>query len=93
EADEDHVAMQDGVNREIKLVYVHEGRKLKSKGRYELINKRYFTGSLKNNEDLWLEVANYLDEAYDLDGVDKIYISGDGARWIKEGLHWIKGPH
>lgn len=91
EADEDHVAMQDGVNREIKLVYVHEGRKLKSKGRYELINKRYFTGSLKNNEDLWLEVANYLDEAYDLDGVDKIYISGDGARWIKEGLHWIKG--
>lgn len=91
EADEDHVAMQDGVNREIKLVYVHEGRKLKSKGRYELINKRYFTGSLKNNEDLWLEVASYLDEAYDLDGVDKIYISGDGARWIKEGLHWIKG--
>ena len=61
EADEDHVAMQDGKNKEIKLIYVHEGKKIKSKGRYELINKRYFTGSLKNTEDLWLEVADYLE--------------------------------
>lgn len=91
EADEDHVAMQDGRNKEIKLIYVHEGKQFKSKGRYELINKRYFTGSLKNTEDLWLEVADYLEEAYDLDKVEKIYLSGDGARWIKEGLNWIKG--
>ncbi|TAH59799.1 MAG: ISLre2 family transposase [Gottschalkiaceae bacterium] len=91
EADEDHVAMQDGKNKEIKLIYVHEGKKFKSKDRYELINKRYFTGSLKNTEDLWLEVADYLEEAYNLDKVEKIYLSGDGARWIKEGLNWIKG--
>ncbi len=91
EADEDHVAMQDGKNKEIKLIYVHEGKKLKSKGRYELINKRYFTGSLKDTEDLWLEVADYLEEAYDLEKAEKIYLSGDGARWIKEGLNWIKG--
>ena len=91
EADEDHVAMQDGKNKEIKLIYVHEGKKIKSKGRYELINKRYFTGSLKNTEDLWLEVADYLEEAYELDKVEKIYLSGDGAKWIKEGLNWIKG--
>ena len=90
EADEDHVAMQHGKNKEIKLIYVHEGREFKSKGRYELINKRYFTGSLKATEDLWLEVADYLEEAYDLDKVEKIYLSGDGARWIKEGLNWIK---
>ena len=88
-----HIQRRDDEKTLITKFGIHEGRKLKSKGRYELINKRYFTGSLKNNEDLWLEVANYLDEAYDLDGVDKIYISGDGARWIKEGLHWIKGPH
>lgn len=91
EADEDHVAMQDGKNKEIKLIYVHEGKKFKSKGRYELINKRYFTGSLKNTEDLWLEVADYLEEAYELDKVEKVYLSGDGAKWIKEGLNWIKG--
>lgn len=91
EADEDHVALQNGKNKEIKLIYVHEGKKYKSKGRYELINKRYFTGSLKNSEELWLEVANYLEEAYEMDKVEKIYISGDGASWIKEGLNWIKG--
>ena len=91
EADEDHVALQNGKNKEIKLIYVHEGKKYKSKGRYELINKKYFTGSLKNSEELWLEVANYLEEAYEMDKVEKIYISGDGASWIKEGLNWIKG--
>mgnify|MGYP001298846271 FL=1 len=91
EADEDHVALQNGRNKEIKLIYVHEGKKYKSKGRYELINKKYFTGSLKNSEELWLEVANYLEEAYEMDKVEKIYISGDGASWIKEGLNWIKG--
>lgn len=91
EADEDHVALQNGRNKEIKLIYVHEGKRFKSKGRYELINKRLFTGSLIASEDLWLDVANYLEEAYDLDRVEKIYISGDGASWIKEGLNWIKG--
>ena len=44
EADEDHVAMQDGTNKEIKLVYVHEGKELVSKDRYKLKNPRYFTG-------------------------------------------------
>ncbi len=80
-----------GKIKKYKLIYVHEGKKYKSKGRYELINKRYFTGSLKNSEELWLEVANYLEEAYEMDKVEKIYISGDGASWIKEGLNWIKG--
>jgi len=91
EADEDHVAMQKETNKEIKLIYVHEGKKIISKGRYELNNKRYFTGSLNSSEDLWLEVANYLEEAYDIEKVKKIYLSGDGASWIKEGLNWIKG--
>ena len=51
EADEDHVALQNGRNKEIKLIYVHEGKRFKSKGRYELINKRLFTGSLIASED------------------------------------------
>ena len=63
EADEDHVALQNGRNKEIKLIYVHEGKRFKSKGRYELINKRLFTGSLIASEDLWLDVANYLEGA------------------------------
>jgi len=90
EADEDHVAMQDGTNKEIKLVYVHEGVEPVSKKRNRLVNPRYFAGSYSNSEKLWLEVANYLEEAYEMDEVKKVYISGDGALWIKEGLNWIQ---
>jgi hypothetical protein len=38
-----------------------------------------------------LEVADYIDQAYDIDSIEKIYFSGDGAPWIKNGLTWIKG--
>ena len=88
EADEDHVALQSGKSTITKIVYVHEGRKPLSKNRYQLINKRYFT-ALTDNESLWLDVADYLDKAYDLDKVKTIYLSGDGASWIKEGINWI----
>ena len=90
EADEDHVAMQDGTNKIMKLIYVYEGAIQKSKNRRELINKRYFTGNL-SPDDLWLEVADYLYEAYELEKIDNIYIAGDGASWIKTGLGYIPG--
>lgn len=35
------------------------------------------------------EVADYLDKAYDIEKVEKVYLSGDGANWIREGLNWI----
>ncbi|SIN98362.1 Uncharacterised protein family (UPF0236) [Carnobacterium alterfunditum] len=91
EADEDHVAYQDGTNRFMKLVYVYEGRK-ESTGitkRVELQGKRYFTGLYPDNDDLWETVLDYLEEAYDLNQVKKIYISGDGAAWIKSGTKMI----
>jgi hypothetical protein len=91
EADEDHVALQDGRCAEPKLVYVHEGIKKVGKERWELLNPRYFSGVYNNNDELWLEVADYIDEAYDVNSVEKIYLSGDGASWIKNGLGWIKG--
>ena len=89
EADEDHVATQHNGNKMVKIVYVHEGKRKVSKNRYELINPRYFTSLSGANEDLWLEVTNYIYEAYNIDTVDNIYISGDGAKWIKEGVNWI----
>ncbi|MGI6574815.1 MAG: ISLre2 family transposase [bacterium] len=91
EADEDHVALQDGGFIEPKLVYVHEGRKEVSKNRYKLLNVRYFSGVYANSDELWVEVLDYIDKAYDMDAIEKIYLSGDGAPWIKKGLGWIKG--
>ena len=89
EADEDHVALQTGKCIEPRLVYVHEGREKVSKGRYKLQNVRVFSGVYKSSEDLWLEVADYIDEAYEIENIEKIYLSGDGANWIKQGIGWI----
>lgn len=90
EADEDHVALQDGNYSEPKLVYVHEGKKATSKDRWQLLNPRYFSGVYSNSDELWLEVADYVYEAYEAETIEKIYLSGDGANWIKNGLGWFK---
>lgn len=89
EADEDHISLQNGRNKQVKLIYVHEGREKIEKNKYHLKNKRYFTGDYGSSEELWLKVADYIDEAYDTEYIEKIYLSGDGAFWIKEGLNWI----
>jgi len=52
EADEDHVALQDGKYVEPKLVYIHEGIKKIGKERWELLNPRYFSGVYTNSDDL-----------------------------------------
>jgi len=100
EADEDHVALQHKGNRDDgqrktgismpKLVYVHEGidTEKSTLKRKALKNVRYFGGDLKS-EDLWLQVAQYIDAQYREEDIETIYISGDGAAWIKEGLQWI----
>jgi hypothetical protein len=84
------VAMQDGTNKQVKLVYVHEGLKSEGRNRNALINPVYFTGLYNNkSEQLWLEVADYIYKYYDTEKIEKVYLSGDGAGWIKEGLNWI----
>jgi hypothetical protein len=102
EADEDHVALQEkGISEKDKedkrniamprLVYVHEGIDINksSKKRKVLKNVRYFGGLYKDSEDLWLEVSEYIYKQYNVDFIETIYLSGDGASWIKEGLNWL----
>ncbi|MGL9746430.1 ISLre2 family transposase [Enterococcus sp. DIV0170] len=91
EADEDHVAYQDGKNRFMKLVYVHEGYEENqgTNSRTKLKNIHYFSGLYSDNYCLWEEVSSYLAVTYDLNKVEKIYLSGDGAAWIKEGVETI----
>jgi hypothetical protein len=91
EADEDHVALQSGGICMPKLVYVHEGLELVEweDKRRKLHNAKYFGGLYENSEELWLEVAQYIDDVYDVESIEKIYIAGDGAAWIKQGLNWI----
>ena len=73
----------------MKLIYVYDDKTKENQVRTKLENIRYFTGEM-NPEDLWTEIATYLDNAYDLDKVENIYIAGDGARWIKGETEIIK---
>lgn len=88
EADEDHVASQTGRSMQIKLVYVHEGRKVTGK-RAQLINPHYFSGGYNSVEDLWFDVCNYIENNYDEDSIEQIFIAGDGASWIRGGTEYI----
>lgn len=88
EADEDHIALQNGKNTIVKLVYVHEGKR-EVGDRKELINPHYLAGLYKDTEELWLEVIDYIDDNYCIDSIENIYLAGDGAPWILEGLNWL----
>ena len=97
DADEDHVSLQyidkKGDVKESKsntfmpkLIYVYEGINAEYE-RHELINVKYFGGGYQGsagNEQLWKEVYDYISEAYDEDTLERIYINGDGADWIKK---------
>lgn len=99
DADEDHVSLQyleqkgdikkPRINTVMpRMIYVYEGVDTDEEGRPKLINTRYF-GGIYDGKDaiskLWTEVLDYLNEAYDMDAVDRIYINGDGAAWIRTG--------
>jgi len=85
-ADEDHVAMQTGKNRIVPLITVHEGIEYVSKKRNRCINARHFCDYDKSTKTLWEEVSAWISKEYDLDVLKRIYIHGDGAQWIKQGL-------
>ena len=96
EADEDHVAHRNkGVRSfEQRLVYVHEGSVSVGKGRHKLLGKKYFTfppGT--KTEEIWNTVWHYLDDTYDLERTEHIFILGDGAAWIKAGAGYIPDSH
>ena len=62
--------------------------------RYRLVGKKYFCGTYKGEADnlkLWEQVRDYIEETYDTDVLERVYIAGDGATWIKTGLEVIEG--
>lgn len=92
EADEGHLKMQPKGTRFSHLIVVHEGWYQKDKSHKALINKHVFGGDYTHDVNhLWNQVLDYLDLHYDLDMVKNIYVSGDGAAWIKQGADTI--PH
>ena len=83
EVDEDHVSLQTGKNINMKLATVYTDKVDVGTNRMELVEKHSFTG-LETPEEFWMQIDSYLADAYM--GNPKVYIIGDGARWIKRGL-------
>lgn len=88
-ADEDHVHLQKGGFEEPRIVVVYDSAVQNGK-RIELKNKRHFGGIYKGKiDELWNEVAMYIENTYDMDYLEHVFVLGDGAKWIKIGATWI----
>lgn len=88
-ADEDHVHLQKGGIEEPRIVIVYDQIEVKGK-RVELKNKHHIGGIYTDKiDELWDEVAMYIENTYDMDYVENVFIQGDGANWIKTGKTWI----
>ncbi len=85
QADEDHVHLQIGGISQPRLVTVYE-ENINGK----LIGKKKFGGIYKGNiYKLWEEVYTYIENKYNYEKIEKVFIMGDGANWIKTGLEWL----
>lgn len=96
--DEDHVSLQylekEGnirmpLNNTVmpKRIYVYEGINLDG-SKHELVHCRYSGGEYAGNKgtrELWQEVSGFIAGSYDEDALEKIYVNGDGADWIRSG--------
>lgn len=87
EADEAHVSLQNGKSLIMPLIYVHEGW-MQENSRRCLINP-YYISELKDSEELWYKILDYIDNHYEFEKIERIFIGGDGASWIKKGLEII----
>lgn len=94
QADEDHVAMQDGRRDTIvKLLAIHEPAQKVSSKRWQLPRRHLLESYKENTEEMWLRVADEVVRRYgDRDDLT-IYIHGDGARWIRSGTQWLKNSY
>jgi len=88
EADEDHVALQQGGCATPRIIYIHEG--ITSKGKRNMLLEPYYVSCLRAKpETIWEEVYEHIKNNYNTDKIKRIYLSGDGANWIKTGLDVI----
>lgn len=87
EADEVHANLQSrnpgNKNRIVPVILTHEGHKETFVKKKELKEQHYLASSILKTDKLWEETYNYLDKKYDLNKESTIFVSGDGAPWIK----------
>jgi hypothetical protein len=88
EADEDHVAMQKGHAKEMKLINVYETKVPVCQGCRKLCGRRTFSGWDAPSR-LWPAVNQYIQQIYGTEQMPEVVIKGDAAAWIKSGTEYV----
>ncbi len=91
DADEDHVHLQDGRSTMVPLISIYEGVEHQGK-RGKCKNVFYISEYGKSPSALWEQVCDEIEKRYDLSEA-VVYLHGDGASWIKQGLEYIPRCH
>lgn len=87
DADEDHVHLQNGQSTVVPLISVYEG--IERQGNRGVCRNVFHISEYgKDPQTLWEEVSDEIERRYDLSEA-RIYLHGDGAAWIREGLNWL----
>lgn len=92
-ADEDHAHMQKPgkakgkKNQIVPVVTVTEGIVAISTNRNATVNAMHFVDEEFDAKRLWASVDGYISVAYSKETLHKVYLHGDGGKWIKSGLN------
>lgn len=81
-----------GANQSTAYVYEYKQENPKIKGRKELVNTYYFSGLYEGSKGVkafWEEVQKYIESNYDTNVLQRVFVSGDGADWIKSETTYV----
>lgn len=100
QVDEDHVKQRNKKGCTIsKIVTIYTKKRILTKPeripevkqvRKELVDKFTFSGLYKDTQEMWEDVAYYIDCTYNKEVLKSVFIMGDGATYIKAGIEWIE---
>ena len=87
DADEAHVTLVGGHKSIVPLISVYEG--IEKQGKRGKCREIFHISEYgKKPDEIWEKALNRIESKYDLSGT-KIYLHGDGGRWIQTGLDWL----
>lgn len=87
-ADEDHVHMRSGRGAIVPLLTVTEGIDTTT-NRHKTINAVHFKGYGIKNDNFFENVSSFLNEKYDMDKTERVYVHADGGAWIQAAKDWF----
>ena len=99
QVDEDHVKQRNKKGCTIsKIITIYTKKRTLTKPdripevkqvRKELVDKFTFSGLYKDTQEMWEDVAYYIDCTYKKEEIETAFVMGDGASYIKAGTEWI----